>query len=202
MSSCWRRCLEFSRWAAGNLKWVTIGSLLFSGMMDQHSGGADGLTGSDNANKTTWPCDSKFKLWLVCKDSPQSWSQIVQIQFTGSCGRHRYISQSERWWGWWRGGELHGMGDRKCPSVYFSHFRNQLVANLCEFLNLLILWWHKKVCRVTKWQRTEAVAAGMKAAQSCRGVFSPFVAEPVPETRSSSVPSSHWQSAPCSLSWL
>lgn len=28
---------------------------------------------------------------------------------------------------------------RKCLSVYFSHFGNQLVTDLCELLNLLIL---------------------------------------------------------------
>lgn len=37
---------------------------------------------------------------------------------------------------------------------------------------------------------------------SYRWVWSPCVAEPVPETRSSSVPSSDWRSALCSLSWL
>lgn len=68
--------------------------------------------------------------------------------------------------GWLRAGELlpvwgqvQGMAGRRWfpsigPSVDFSHFSNQLIADLCEFFNLLILWGCTKGGRVTK-QRTE-----------------------------------------------
>lgn len=106
-------------------------------------------------------------------------------------------------------GQVQGMGDRRWfpwigPSVYFSHFSNQLIADLCEFFNLLILWRCTKGGGVRK-ERTEHMqknAAVCNQVLSYGWVWSPCVAELVPETRSSSVPSSDWRSAPCSLSWL
>lgn len=85
--------------------------------------------------------------------------------------------------GWKRGGELllvQGQGqvvaDRSWfpgigPSVYFSHFSNQLIADLCEFFNLLILWWCSKGGRVTKQHRTHAKKGCSVYECSQRGVF-------------------------------
>lgn len=77
-------------------------------------------------------------------------------------------------------------------SVYFPHFGDQLVADLGQLLDLSVLKGARVTGQLWKNQKDGRKVVGLL----------PSAGEPVPESRSSSAPSSSWPSAPCRLSWL
>lgn len=83
-------------------------------------------------------------------------------------------------------------------SVYFPHFGDQLVADLGELLDLSVLK-EAQERRRQSWESRSWWERDQEKTEKKRLV--PSAAEPVPESRSSSAPSSSWPSAPCRLNW-